>query len=159
MPKSLDLTCAACYHRAPNLKDLERHWSIHLKHYCEDESKKVGQVAVSGSKKDQLPCKMCSFKTRYNFAMQKHIQTVHKMFQCSHCKYTTSKMVELSNHIKTEHDTNKMSNEVTTQNVHTENEKFKCPKCEFGFALELILSLRGRLHDHVGAEDGCYMIM
>ena len=51
-------------------------------------------------------CEECSFESRYEKNLRKHILTVHseeRKFNCTECPYVSNRMDNLSMHIKTQH--------------------------------------------------------
>ena len=64
-------------------------------------------IMDDGKEVEFFECERCSFETRYEKNLRKHIITVHNTdlkFNCTECDYSSNRMDNLSKHIKLKHE-------------------------------------------------------
>ena len=90
-------------------------------------------------------CDQCSFQSRYNTNLHKHIATIHKdtKFSCNMCTFISNRQDNLQRHVTTLHSNAKYQcsecefvsnrNDNFNRHIHTIHgeEKFTCDECDF----------------------------
>ena len=74
MADKKNLQCAMCHKRYESLKDLERHWGEHFKHFGPTED---SGVKWSAEPKKLKSCYHCDFKTSLTIALNSHVKRNH----------------------------------------------------------------------------------